>query len=797
MRFLYNASWVAPRSFASVPRCFYIRPSSSSSSRTPNAQSGEYSFVRKVGQRIKEDNISALRANLKGHHNAHIRDEETWAKTDSKTIDDKQTSTLTGNQSVRSAKKSRHNQDMLLALVEDRFVHVVAAMKKSLLASDFKDRPFGLRTVVELERSARVFRDLVRHSFMQASRAGLTSRTDNPLFWNIRNAFIKYECVGLSRELRYAFQSCLAGSMPGQTSLVDAHHKLADMRFPYEWFPEARSIQRTVHLHVGPTNSGKTYNALKALEAARTGIYAGPLRLLAHEIFTRFTAMGKPCALITGEEQRVPDNVDQYFSSCTVEMAPLGQKVDVAVIDEIQMIAKSDRGWAWTQAFLGIQAKELHLCGEDRAVDIIQALCEMTGDKCVVHRYERLNALKTMDESLDGKLSNLQKGDAVVAFSRVTLHSLKQSIENATGRRCAIVYGGLPPETRAQQASLFNDPTNDYDFLVASDAIGMGLNLEIKRVIFERSAKFDGFAHRQLRISEVKQIGGRAGRYKTASQAVAAAKDPEGLAAGPAAQSQVPTGFVTTMDPEDLPLIREAFKSDAEPIHKAGIMPPSFMIEKFYASFPPHTPLQFVLNRLREASRLSGLFELCDFSDWLAVAELIEPYTMSNADRLVLLTSPVQMNDVRQVKVMKAFAENLGSLKGGRLLDIKELDIEVLAVSKEKARNNPNHLNRLESFHKAITLYLWLSYRFHGVFQDQDLAFHVKAQVEDRITDYLEHLSVSEEKQRSTREKARRIAAQRLIRESIIMEGDTPEEVILPSVELLSTAKPEEAVVYT
>lgn len=252
---------------------------------------------------------------------------------------------------------------------------------------------------------------------------------------------------------------------------------LADLRYPTEWYPETRQIQRSIHLHVGPTNSGKTYNALKCLEKAKSGVYAGPLRLLAHEVFTTLNAKGIPCNLITGDDKQIKEGETVAMTSCTVEMAPINENVDLAIVDEIQMIEHPQRGWAWTQALLGLKAKELHLCGEDRTVPLIRELAALMGDKLEIHRYERLSPLQTMSSSLDGDLSKLRKGDCVVAFSRLGIHALKSQIQEATKKRVAVVYGSLPPEIRTQQARLFNEPDNDYDFLVASDAIGMGLNL--------------------------------------------------------------------------------------------------------------------------------------------------------------------------------------------------------------------------------------------------------------------------------------------------------------------------------
>lgn len=252
-----------------------------------------------------------------------------------------------------------------------------------------------------------------------------------------------------------------------------------DLRYPTEWYGGARQTQREVHLHVGPTNSGKTYNALKRLEEKGSGFYAGPLRLLAHEVYSRFKAKGVPCDLVTGDDVRLDDNEDVAISASTVEMVDTGRAVEVAVIDEIQMIESEDRGWAWTRAFLGANATEVHLCGENRVIPLIRELTASMGDTLHIHEYKRLNSLKVMSKSLQGDFKSLKKGDCVVSFSVVTIHALKKQIEVDTGRRCAIVYGSLPPETRAQQAALFNDPDNEYDYLVASDAIGMGLNLYV------------------------------------------------------------------------------------------------------------------------------------------------------------------------------------------------------------------------------------------------------------------------------------------------------------------------------
>ena len=666
--------------------------------------------------------------------------------------------------------------DTFQRLIELRFHQLVRAMGPWTPANS-EWKMFGIHSQSEADKESKLFRAAVQNSFSLASVRGFVGRSDNPLFWKLRNAFVRGDTAALTKELRFTFHSFVLRSRYSRSATA-AHQRLADFRFPYEWYPATRTMQRTVHLHVGPTNSGKTYRALQALENARSGIYAGPLRLLAHEIYSRFQAKGKPCALITGEEQRIPEGDVLPYRSCTVEMTPLNQQVDVAVIDEIQMLADEERGWAWTQAFLGVQAREVHLCGEERTVELIESLCARIGDKCIVHRYQRLSSLQTMEASLKGDFGNLQKGDAVVSFSRVGLHALKAGIESATGRRCAIVYGSLPPETRAQQAALFNNPDNDYDFLVASDAIGMGLNLEIKRVIFEAVAKRSHGGFRTLTVPEVKQIGGRAGRYRTAAQDIKTSQAaPQSRPAATKPKWGGTPGFVSTMEEQDLGVVQDAFSVDAEPIKSAGIQPPTFAIEKFSTYFPPETPLSFVLLRLRDFAKVSHRFHLCHMDDAIDVADIIQPYPMSVFDRCVFLSAPVSLRDLGQKQALQAFAQCVSEMRDGNLLDIPEIDLEILDVARDDpAVPKGEYLRRLEALHKTVTLYLWLTYRYVGVFTSQPLAFHVKQLVEDKITDYLEHLSYVPEQRSQRMQQIRRLVEKQQKREKAVSGGKKQED---------------------
>ncbi|KAM0246573.1 hypothetical protein ACHAP5_004697 [Fusarium lateritium] len=617
----------------------------------------------------------------------------------------------------------------------------------------------------ELHEQAALFMNVVDSAFKMAEQ-NITDHVKNPLFWNLRDAFIQRDLKGLTTELQYSFQSFLIRQRFSK-SLEESHKRLLDFRFPYEWFPATRAMQRTIHVHVGPTNSGKTYRALKALENSKRGVYAGPLRLLANEVHQRLTAKGLPCALLTGEEVRLPETTDTFFTSCTVEMVPLNDRFDVAVIDEIQMIADPDRGQGWTTALLGVQAKEVHLCGEERTVKLIESICASIGDKCIVHRYDRLSPLEPMDRSLENDFSQLEKGDAVVAFSRKDLHVLKRTIEKKTGRRCAIIYGTLPPEVRVQQAALFNDPNNDYDFIVASDAIGMGLNLEIRRVILESVAKYDGSQNRMLSFPELKQIGGRAGRYRTARHVTHS----ESSAAAVTEETKV--GYVTTMDQQDLRSVHRAFSAEIDDIESAYITPPAAVVERFSTYFPKGTPLSFILMRIRELSSVSKQFKLHVPPDKLEVADVIQDIPLTIYDRLTFTNLPVYARAENAYAVLRALAHIVASSGSGELLAIKAIPIENLEIDFKTFDGTPMaYLHKLESLHAAINQYIWLSYRFSGMFRDQKLAFHVRSLVEEKLIDTLERLDFTESELESTRKRRRYEALRRKSSRKGLGEGD-------------------------
>lgn len=191
---------------------------------------------------------------------------------------------------------------------------------------------------------------------------------------------------------------------------------------------------------------------------------------------------------------------------------------EVAVIDEIQMIADEQRGHAWTKALNGLRAKEIHVCGGMEAANIVKNIAATNNDDFELFTYNRLTELKVAENSLFGDYSRCQPGDCIVAFTKADIFAIRKEIEKLTKYKCAVIYGQLPPETRSTQARLFNEGV--LDILVASDAIGMGLNLNIRRIIFHSVLKqgVDFRSAAWIAPSSIKQIAGRAGRRSSKFQ---------------------------------------------------------------------------------------------------------------------------------------------------------------------------------------------------------------------------------------------------------------------------------------
>ena len=271
-------------------------------------------------------------------------------------------------------------------------------------------------------------------------------------------------------------------------------------------YPATRQLKRRFVLHIGPTNSGKTYEALQKFQNAEEAVYLAPLRLLALEVYETAN-MFLPCSLLTGEEEDIMPGATHI--SETIEMADLSRHYDMAVIDEAQMISDPSRGGAWTAAILGLCADEIHICMAPHAEDIVKRLIEYCGDEIVeIDRRERMTPLELDPDNC--RFPDIVKpGDALIVFSKRSVINVAAELQGK-GIECSMIYGALPYETRKAETERFLN--GETKVVVATDAIGMGLNLPIKRVVFLETEKYDGYEIRLLKPEEVQQIAGRAGR---------------------------------------------------------------------------------------------------------------------------------------------------------------------------------------------------------------------------------------------------------------------------------------------
>jgi ATP-dependent RNA helicase SUPV3L1/SUV3 len=261
---------------------------------------------------------------------------------------------------------------------------------------------------------------------------------------------------------------------------------------------------RNVTAVLGPTNTGKTHLAIERMLGHQSGMIGLPLRLLAREVYDKIVARIGPSAvaLVTGEEKIKPDNPRYWVS--TVEAMPRGVDVDFLAVDEIQLAADPDRGHVFTDRLLHARGRsETLLLGAGTMRD---AISEVIPEANFISR-PRLSKITYAGQK---KITRLPKRSAIVAFSAAEVYSIAELIRRQLGG-AAVVLGALSPRTRNAQVALYQG--GDVDFIVATDAIGMGLNLDVDHVAFAAIRKFDGHVTRNLTPGELGQIAGRAGRH--------------------------------------------------------------------------------------------------------------------------------------------------------------------------------------------------------------------------------------------------------------------------------------------
>ncbi len=447
-------------------------------------------------------------------------------------------------------------------------------------------------------------------------------------------------------------------------------------------FPTARRLKRKIIFHAGPTNSGKTYQAMQRLKSADTGYYLAPLRLLALEGYENLKKSGVATSLITGEEEIIDE--DSTHISSTIEMLNSEVEVDVCVIDEIQMIADRDRGWAWANALIGAPAKEVIVTGSSDAIEAIKEVCEYLDEELEIKEFTRMNPLKVLPKPTPVK--KIKKGSAVVAFSRKEVLKLKQQLSKEY--KVSVVYGNLSPEVRREEASRFREGKSDI--LVATDAIAMGLNLPIKEILFARADKFDGLKSRELTPAEVLQIAGRAGRYGIYED-----------------------GYVGALDAHTLKVIESKFNTPLPDIKLPFSVMASLEHVILIGEIIQSDKLLEILEFFAQNMEFEGPFEAANIDSMLEVAKVVDDYDLDLKSRYFLACAPVSINSPYLESVFHRYLKQMQKSEKVRYIPPRSLP--------KYAHTNEELLNA-EDRVKEVSLYLWLSFKFKEQFLDTELA---------------------------------------------------------------------------
>jgi ATP-dependent RNA helicase SUPV3L1/SUV3 len=528
------------------------------------------------------------------------------------------------------------------------------------------------------------------------------SRADNPRHLDSLLPRLQSECA-MPQTLAELVAACTRAQDRWEhrvaeiDTLEGLNNDLAFQGYP-DTFEKARRLQRSVLLYVGPPNSGKTHAAFERLAHAHDGAYLAPLRLLALEGRDRLVARGVPCSLLTGEEN-VPAPGSGLVSS-TIEMVGTNKPIDVAVIDEAQMIFDPYRGWAWTQAIVAVPANEVIIICSAYAVPAIQNLLGLCGERCEVRHFERKQHVDLLPQPV--AIGALTKGDAVVAFSRRDVLMLRDQIA-AGGHPVSVIYGALPPEVRRREAERF--ALGESHILVATDAIGMGLNLPIRRVLFSTMTKFDGQADRALNESEVHQIAGRAGRFGIHE---------EGF-----------TGVLKEAEPAAARVLKEllARAPQAPRDFKAPVAPNGWHIDTIAARLHK-TSLREVLDVFMEQLRLDDAhFAVAELEQMLALAEQLDRSAarLSLKERFIYAQAPVDTRTESQVQEFLGWSGSHALTgRAGSPWFLQEVD-------------GHSRLERMEQALRACTLWLWLDLRFPGVYGHLEAVIALRSQLNDGI----------------------------------------------------------------
>ena len=419
------------------------------------------------------------------------------------------------NKKLKAALKPELEKAFYKSLEEDPFMDDGSSLKRvqelDLIkqVDDFMNKPRQCRTRTDVgmgygdlmnKAVGQVFRDLFA-KWDHSSWKPETWVAEPEDLWNTKDE--KQICRALAKNTHY--RQISRRFLKEKETLWTLEDQIPT--FYPDLYPMARQMKRRFIVHSGPTNSGKTWQALQDLKQAENGVYLAPLRLLAYEVYESFMEDNVPCSMVTGEEALYTQGARIISSTC--EMADFSDQYDVAVIDECQMAADLQRGSSLTAAILGLRAKTIHLCCSPESAGLLCRLIELCQDEYEVVDHYRKTKLSCQKRNFKFP-QDVQKGDAIIVFGKRKVHAAAAELQQKKVK-VSMIYGALPYSVRQSEAKKFR--TGQTDVLVSTDAVGMGMNLPIKRVVLLEQSKFDGCRLRELENPEIRQICGRAGRF--------------------------------------------------------------------------------------------------------------------------------------------------------------------------------------------------------------------------------------------------------------------------------------------
>ncbi|AXH16121.1 RNA helicase [Malaciobacter mytili] len=472
-------------------------------------------------------------------------------------------------------------------------------------------------------------------------------------------------------------------------------------------FPLARSLNRKLKFFVGPTNSGKTYSAMSKLKEANSGLYLAPLRLLALEGYEDLKTSNINATLITGEEQIFDEEAAHICS--TIEMIDYDLDVDVAIIDEVQMLDDDERGWAWVNAIIGCPAKQIIMTGSVNALDAVKKIASYLNEELEIVRFKRKNELHLLEKYTS--LKELKPQTALIAFSRSEVLKLKQKLQKS--HRVSVIYGNLSPEVRRDEARRFREKKTDI--LIATDAIAMGLNLPIKTILFTTHTKFDGVSKRAINVNEIIQIAGRAGRYGHHEE-----------------------GFIGATSRDTLKYLQKEFFKPIRTIKPPFKVKISSSQLEGLTSYIKTNSLEKVLKFFIDNMYFDGPFIASNIASMISAAKILDKKNnLKMEDKYMLSQAPIT---TKSTIILQAYDAYIAAVIKNRIVRYKP------SITLPKKAVTQRDLLLVEDEVKKISLYLWLSYKLPELFPDSVKASITRASFNNFIEKSLKSNLLDEEK---------------------------------------------------